>query len=138
MHVKLFHVLLTCFFFFSSQRRHTRCALVTGVQTCALPISLLQVEFAIICVGIFLAADLLDRLVEGGALAQLVQDRRGGHIFGLVERLDHGEGHDRSEERSVGTEWVSTCRCRWSPYTSKKKCSVKLCARSYYINIAQL
>src|SRR3546814_2022391 len=28
-----------CSFFFSSRRRHTRCALVTGVQTCALPIS---------------------------------------------------------------------------------------------------
>src|SRR3546814_1407188 len=27
-------------FFFSSRRRHTRCALVTGVQTCALPIYL--------------------------------------------------------------------------------------------------
>src|SRR3546814_1458409 len=27
-------------FFFSSRRRHTRCALVTGVQTCALPICL--------------------------------------------------------------------------------------------------
>src|SRR3546814_10275165 len=26
-------------FFFSRRRRHTRCALVTGVQTCALPIS---------------------------------------------------------------------------------------------------
>src|SRR3546814_9754785 len=31
--------MLLCFFFFSSRRRHTRCALVTGVQTCALPIS---------------------------------------------------------------------------------------------------
>src|SRR3546814_417423 len=30
--------LFVCFFFFSSRRRHTRCALVTGVQTCALPI----------------------------------------------------------------------------------------------------
>src|SRR3546814_1633931 len=30
---------LFVFFFFSSRRRHTRCALVTGVQTCALPIS---------------------------------------------------------------------------------------------------
>src|SRR3546814_6460323 len=29
---------LLSFFFFSSRRRHTRCALVTGVQTCALPI----------------------------------------------------------------------------------------------------
>src|SRR3546814_3656427 len=28
-------VVLFCFFFFSSRRRHTRCALVTGVQTCA-------------------------------------------------------------------------------------------------------
>src|SRR3546814_10444195 len=28
------------FFFVSSRRRHTRCSLVTGVQTCALPISL--------------------------------------------------------------------------------------------------
>src|SRR3546814_4964253 len=27
------------YFFFSSRRRNTRCALVTGVQTCALPIS---------------------------------------------------------------------------------------------------
>src|SRR3546814_12844864 len=31
-------VLLLVIFFFSSRRRHTRCALVTGVQTCALPI----------------------------------------------------------------------------------------------------
>src|SRR3546814_5962450 len=30
--------MLWCCFFFSSRRRHTRCALVTGVQTCALPI----------------------------------------------------------------------------------------------------
>src|SRR3546814_2857510 len=33
------YVCCTLFFFFSSRRRHTRCALVTGVQTCALPIS---------------------------------------------------------------------------------------------------
>src|SRR3546814_18464549 len=31
-------VFIDFFFFFSSRRRHTRCALVTGVQTCALPI----------------------------------------------------------------------------------------------------
>src|SRR3546814_4636127 len=31
-------VMYLFFFFFSSRRRHTRCALVTGVQTCALPI----------------------------------------------------------------------------------------------------
>src|SRR3546814_5339318 len=33
-------MLTVCCVFFSSRRRHTRCALVTGVQTCALPISL--------------------------------------------------------------------------------------------------
>src|SRR3546814_2581691 len=39
----LFILLALCiFFFFSSRRRHTRCALVTGVQTCALPISNLR------------------------------------------------------------------------------------------------
>src|SRR3546814_8600856 len=32
-------------FFFSSRRRHTRCALVTGVQTCALPISFRAREY---------------------------------------------------------------------------------------------
>src|SRR3546814_1749398 len=35
-----FVCLFSLFFFFSSRRRHTRCALVTGVQTCSLPISL--------------------------------------------------------------------------------------------------
>src|SRR3546814_4384295 len=39
----LVYIVLSCLgyllcFFFSSRRRHTRCALVTGVQTCALPI----------------------------------------------------------------------------------------------------
>src|SRR3546814_5318187 len=33
-------------FFFSSRRRHTRCALVTGVQTCALPIYKARAETA--------------------------------------------------------------------------------------------
>src|SRR3546814_10322314 len=35
-------ICLLFIFFFSSRRRHTRCALVTGVQTCALPISVPQ------------------------------------------------------------------------------------------------
>src|SRR3546814_10204342 len=34
----VFGVVVCFFFFFSSRRRHTSCALVTGVQTCALPI----------------------------------------------------------------------------------------------------
>src|SRR3546814_11223063 len=32
-----------------------------------------------------------------------------------------GKGVDRSEERRVGKECVSTCRSRWSPYHYKKK-----------------
>src|SRR3546814_6630664 len=43
------YVCYCCVFFFSSRRRHTRCALVTGVQTCALPISsfrMVGAEFA--------------------------------------------------------------------------------------------
>src|SRR3546814_6901891 len=38
------HIWVWFFFFFSSRRRHTRCALVTGVQTCALPISMGAVD----------------------------------------------------------------------------------------------
>src|SRR6188768_4449213 len=40
------------FFFFSSRRRHTRCRLVTGVQTCALPISLaMGFDHVALCAG---------------------------------------------------------------------------------------
>src|SRR3546814_1470263 len=60
--VCLFVVVFVCFvcflfFFFSSRRRHTSCALVTGVQTCALPI-LLWVKAAHIIFVIFLMAGL--------------------------------------------------------------------------------
>src|SRR3546814_17000569 len=39
------------FFVFSSRRRHTRCALVTGVQTCALPISVVEVAPDLVEIG---------------------------------------------------------------------------------------
>src|SRR3546814_10560313 len=87
-------VALTLFsFFFSSRRRHTRCALVTGVQTCALPIS--------------------DAWRIVGRRQQVDHQR--------AEDLDlAGDAGDayvhRSEERRVGKECVSTCRSRWSPY----------------------
>src|SRR3546814_1181562 len=45
----LFYVF--CFFFFSSIRRHTRCALVTGVQTCALPIYAVFQENDVLLLG---------------------------------------------------------------------------------------
>src|SRR3546814_8987426 len=43
-------IMCVFWFFFSSRRRHTRCALVTGVQTCALPISALA---AVVIVALF-------------------------------------------------------------------------------------
>src|SRR3546814_1719205 len=45
------------FFFFSSRRRHTRCALVTGVQTCALPICEIAQRGEAADVGILLQHD---------------------------------------------------------------------------------
>src|SRR3546814_3946269 len=39
------HMSVCVLFFFSSRRRHTRCALVTGVQTCALPICQVTLEY---------------------------------------------------------------------------------------------
>src|SRR3546814_2590486 len=45
MYVLFCLLIYCCIFFFSSRRRHTRCALVTGVQTCALPISGIMATF---------------------------------------------------------------------------------------------
>src|SRR3546814_17692087 len=86
-------------FFFSSRRRHTRCALVTGVQTCALPI----VGFALLRLGLPSGTDV------PGALDALRQ----AFPATLFDA--------RSEARRVGKECVSTCSSRWSPYHSKKK-----------------
>src|SRR3546814_10630614 len=93
-------------FFFSSRRRHTRCALVTGVQTCALPIFV--VAFAH-----------LPLLAEHGPKSSDANDVEQTNPFALSLskcRFSFGgaEGR-RSEERRVGKECVSTCRSRWSP-----------------------
>src|SRR3546814_6546081 len=119
-------LLLLLVFFFSSRRRHTICALVTGVQTCALPIfrggadglerlrtrreagivddRLDQHEASGRAVRARLLRHLLPRLLPcaGGV--------RGRHQAAPRQRLR------RSEERRVGKEGVSTCRSRWSPY----------------------
>src|SRR3546814_9014327 len=86
-------LLFFVFFFFSSRRRHTRCALVTGVQTCALPISLESL--------------IAQANEEGWLVNQLVQ---------LDDTWWRANFRRRSEERRVGKECVSTCRSRWSPY----------------------
>src|SRR3546814_10361754 len=101
------------FFFFSSRSRHTRCALVTGVQTCALPISVACLEAR------GFSSDDFARSHPGGALGRKllthVRDiMRHGDALPLV-RSDTPMA-DRSEERRVGKECVSPCRSRWSPY----------------------
>src|SRR3546814_2651875 len=89
------------FFFFSSRRRHTRCALVTGVQTCALPILRTGKRF--------------DQHLERIREHPLVGDTRGRGLLGAIELVSNKQTR-RSEERRVGKECVSTCRSRWSPY----------------------
>src|SRR3546814_11746366 len=42
---------------------------------------------------------------------------------------------DRSEERRVGKECVSTCRSRWSPYNQKKKINKYRSNRSMKIHL---
>src|SRR3546814_1412200 len=119
-------VFFLLFFFFSSRRRHTRCALVTGVQTCALPICCSWAGCwawhpgpgsahgcgrrrrpcrpARWCAG------------RGGRAAC----RRSGRRASARRSGRAGSGgparRPRSEERRVGKECVSTGRYRGSPY----------------------
>src|SRR3546814_7039196 len=61
--------------FFSSRRRHTRCALVTGVQTCALPISIDTPQMA----------------GEQAGAGNLRQQRIGGILEAEIERRGRGD-----------------------------------------------
>src|SRR3546814_5706135 len=89
-------------FFFSSRRRHTRCALVTGVQTCALPIYSYETSSRYDGPGVRVV------LFTSGCLLRCT----------YCHNPDtwHLKDGTRSEERRVGKECVSTCRSRWSPY----------------------
>src|SRR3546814_1727830 len=94
--------------FFSSRRRHTRCALVTGVQTCALPIFIEQLNGK--CTGMAIP-DHAGLINDEG-----LRNARGTPGGGDPSPLVCPNGNIRSEERRVGKECVSTCRSRWSPY----------------------
>src|SRR3546814_19054104 len=108
-------------FCFSSRRRHTRCALVTGVQTCALPI------YRIVGHGPEINADLIRSVERRSAFhnAELSDDERRFVEEQIAEGNVDVVFATRSEERRVGKECVSTCRSRWSPYPSKKKKKVE-------------
>src|SRR3546814_11392684 len=109
--------------FFSSRRRHTRCALVTGVQTCALPI--------------YARSDKINfpsaprkRTFDNVRFRLLANDSRAvTHDSGLARPKAHARtfvadlpnlNDARSEERRVGKECVSTCRSSGSPGLDKK------------------
>src|SRR3546814_2782912 len=107
-------------FFFSSRRRHTRCALVTGVQTCALPIYL----FGILR-GIDAAALRFDLChLAGDALAHQRALGQGRHLVGAALEAVHGiDAHpadaDRSEEHT--SELQSLMRISYAVFCLKKK-----------------
>src|SRR3546814_5996045 len=102
------------YFFFSSRRRHTRGALVTGVQTCALPICFLRA----------LATRIVE--IDRGQVTSWPGDwdnyLRRKEEWLNAEAQENARfdkmlaQEERSEERRVGKECVSTCRSRWSPY----------------------
>src|SRR3546814_9171731 len=97
-------------FFFSSRRLHTRCALVTGVQTCALPISAFSAALALLLAGPAAAAT-CQPLESREANAPDQRPAFQGQTRACAVKSDV-----RSEERRVGKECVSKCRSRWSPY----------------------
>src|SRR3546814_16310481 len=117
-----------CLLFFSSRRRHTRCALVTGVQTCALPI-LKSDDFAA-AVKWMLQNRAVGLEPKGMAPMTKGKSEMRRRSLGEVEQYlnelleEHSLPFDfdlvrinavRSEERRVGHACVSTCRSRWSP-----------------------
>src|SRR3546814_1705582 len=112
-------ILILCdvfLFLFSSRRRHTMCALVTGVQTCALPISLALdggEQYATLRCRRF-ANQLHGRF---GLAVELVDERNSS--VEAQQALGTHQPDDRSEERRVGKECVSTWKYRWWPYHKK-------------------
>src|SRR3546814_2058511 len=97
------------FFFFSSRRRHTRCALVTGVQTCALPICHPRRQAAEHVLG------------QAGAeqdLAHPDEHRQGGERP-AGRRAPDGGDHGRSEEHT--SELQSLMRISYAVFCLKKK-----------------
>src|SRR3546814_10329515 len=107
-------VSLSILLFLSSTRRHTSCALVTVVQTCALPISgamtttLSGAPVTAYPLGFWQSAD--ETLVGFEGMFLFSNPAMSEDVFLAYFN------NTRSEERRVGKECVSTCRSRWSPY----------------------
>src|SRR3546814_1068855 len=107
-----------CVFFFSSRRRHTRCALVTGVQTCALPIyvatalGVQAIEHHRKRVRFFSTVELVNALE---------QEKAKGKTGQIANRLVHSDLVilDRSEEHT--SELQSLMRISYAVFCLKKK-----------------
>src|SRR3546814_7828830 len=119
--------ILCCFF--TSGKRNTKCAVVTGVQTCALPICVrTALVGGVLAAGLWEIAKQLFRLyirnvgvydqIYGplGVLVAFVMFIYYSAIV-FVFGAAYVASLDRSEERRVGTECVSTGSSRWSQYT---------------------
>src|SRR3546814_1900627 len=108
-------------FFFSSRRRHTRCALVTGVQTCALPIWAKPLGPTLLPQGSMPTGQ--DR--QRRAWCTRARPDAAFHHFSEKDQTDARPRaclpkHEsriitRSEERRLGKECVSTVRSRVAP-----------------------
>src|SRR3546814_3726705 len=123
------------FFFLSSRRRHTSCALVTGVQTCALPIYIYQKailhstnpelfrEFVYKTqtqVEEIEYIDTEDYYIEEEP-QNISEDFDSLSLNPEIPESPKEADGSRSEERRVGKECVGTCRTRWSQNHSKNK-----------------
>src|SRR3546814_2115604 len=108
-------ILILDLFFFSSRRRHTRCALVTGVQTCALPICQSYDKPFVPDHGFSKERANFIQAGIAPTVAYKVRDNLSvGAGIGLINEFFRARGVIvRSEERRVGKECVSTCRSRW-------------------------
>src|SRR5688572_23542944 len=101
-------------FFFFQAEDGIRDLTVTGVQTCALPISFLSEKNEKTLT--LVRAQLHSLLKSQPTLKKLVSKVSDASTRKLAENILQ-EFHFRSEERRVGKE----CRSRWSPYHYKKK-----------------
>src|SRR3546814_20188886 len=131
--------ILFFFFFLSSRRRHTRCALVTGVQTCALPIypnrdgSGLGVwdyygvteqqedSVDVSASGKFSLFGREHELVLGGTWYDRDFTVNSAGITDRPYAMTIPNIFTSAAERRVGQEWVSTCRYGGSRVHEKKK-----------------
>src|SRR3546814_14254372 len=119
-------------FFFSRRRRDTRCAFVTGVQACALPICLNPLTPPPIGRRWYVQRDLGPKNSGSPAPSTTTPSKsptcalswayRSSARAPKATRITPPRSTaSRSEERRVGKECVSTCRSRWSQYHQKRK-----------------